>query len=520
MRFGAIAVACAALGSVAIPAIAQESSALDAITVSAKFDKSEYLIGETATISLTVTNTGTEAVTDVSGLLTGDLYARQSDWTGIDAAGGQTIEPGVTVDATVKALVRNARDKTVDVEVGVLRLPSDRKVVPLTAAKIVKTGDFTGTVYFDANGNGKVDDGEGVGPTQIWGRNDLAGVDVDIDSDASGKFEGLDWPIGTYSLGFQAPSGYLVEFDRTLEIVEDDTNVGLAIPTKKSVAAVLKATIAFDKDTYAPGDRADLTVKLTNEGDQPLDKIVAQCNGIGNDNSIGETAEGWGDLLFTGKGVSVPAGETLTLRVWGIVPDAARAWGHVAAACEFGQATDQGKAAARDTAKVPGAMVTAKLRLYTGENTPAAQVKVVLVDIHTGKPTASATSAADGRLSIDGLPAGGYFVRLVGPWQITDENSFGYVITLVAGRAPWEEAIKIEPGEEKPDIPITTPTPVPTTPATTPATTTTPAPQASATPSDLPDTGANVIGLTLGGLAVLVAGVFAVVFARRRKHSA
>ncbi|CRK62226.1 Protein of unknown function DUF11 [Alloactinosynnema sp. L-07] len=68
-------------------------------------------------------------------------------------------------------------------------------------------------------------------------------------------------------------------------------------------------------------------------------------------------------------------------------------------------------------------------------------------------------------------------------------------------------------------VPTTTTT-VATTPTTTTPTTTTPVPQAAKGPADdLPDTGANVIGLAVGAVAALLAGVGAILFARRRRSA-
>jgi len=130
-------------------------------------------------------------------------------------------------------------------------------------------------------------------------------------------------------------------------------------------------------------------------------------------------------------------------------------------------------------------------------------VSLLLVD-DTGRVGARTSTGADGAFGFVDVPANRYEVRLIGPWRFATDV---VVYRQVFGGRVAEAPLEVIPGPEVAD---------PEAPATTPVRPSAmPAPQASARPANLADTGASVVELSALALLLLVSGGV-LVFAGRR----
>jgi hypothetical protein len=484
------------------------------MNLAVKFDKAAYGSGDDVSGSVTIKNTGP---VDAHGLHMSVYGTNLSSWNveresefwpsqpGVDIAAGNTLVLKFTAniskpDAPIKMTADLQADPNNPNTI------TQQDTATATVTKAFGSGD--GTLYYDANGNGAYDQGEG-----------LANIDVKINggvpshdepatkTDANGKFSVTDIPAGNYSLTFDG-LGDLVAPSVGLRIGQQPQHI--LVQARHKVSDTLKATVALNADTYAVGDIAHVTVTLTNSGDHALTGLTAMCNRIGDPNQLSGRSDGWGDLR-DGHGVTVPAHSTVTIDATEPVPNDAHRYGYTALACEFGQFNEyywDGVTRSNVAyAHVPGAVANVEGKL---ETTKAAVpgVKLYLTDHISKKLVASTVTAADGTYSFAGLAAGIYDIGLVGPWKLTD------------GEAPWwpffegdnpGRNILIEPGPNQPD---------PTVNQTNPPTTNVPiSPAAQASPV-LAYTGvADVFGLSLAAGAALVIGVGLVLLSRRRRTS-
>lgn len=483
------------------------------------FDKATYNSGDDVNATITITNTGTA---DAHGIhvttLGGNLQLSFPNWPDNVWFG----TPGLTIaqgDSLVLAVTGTILDsaKPISLHAAVYMDPSNNSVADTTVtATVVPTrGDLDGTLYFDANGNGQYDAGEG-----------LAGVDVKVSggapyhdepvvkTDKDGKFKLADIPSGSYGATYDGLGGLVTPY--TPWHVRNQT-LQVAVQARHKVSDAVTASVKLDSDTYAVGDTAHITVTLTNKGDHAVSGITAACNRIGDSNNLSGTADGWGDLRYNAAGVTVPAHGTLTVHVTEPVPAAAHRTGYTALGCDFGQFGENyedGSVSSNGVfASVPGAVASVEGSLVADKNhdntwTGVPGVKFYLTDHISKKIVASTATDAHGKYAFASLPAGLYDVGLVGPWKLTEGESDTWPF--------WEgdntgRDIAIEPGPDQPD-PTTT---APTTPAPTTEVPVSPVAQAS---PELAYTGvADVLSLSLAALGAMVCGVSLVLMSRRRR---
>ncbi|CAM3549971.1 SdrD B-like domain-containing protein [Kibdelosporangium persicum] len=256
---------------------------------------------------------------------------------------------------------------------------------------------------------------------------------------------------------------------------------------------------------------------MTNSGADEITGVVATCNRADNPVHLlgSQNFKRWGELAVLGQGTTVKAGETRTYTVDGLVPEGAIDQGVVFVHCDVGRKGDpnvEGFPRIFTLAKVPGKNGTGSGLFYHDKDNDNAVdegehvrgLVVTLTDPLDGTKIASATTGADGGYRFENIPAGWYVPVFQGPWKM----KFNEFVVVSADGFGDGWAIPVVPG------------PAGTAPVEAPRGPVVQAKKVSADQTQtLATTGANVIGLTIGGIAVLALGIGAVLFTRKRRRT-
>jgi hypothetical protein len=479
----------------AAPAVAAEGH-VD-LGVFATLDKQAYLASDVMTMTVTVVNSGTATATGVVVRPQGDLeFAPWGDLGG----SGIELKPGAAVTVDVTAAPNDSgAGMTERLEAASAEPdhnPADN-VTTVTSFVTVEQADLTVTLYGDADDDGVVDAGEtrsgvlimlsgGINPTDVAARTDAAGV---------ARFPGI--PGGEYLPFVNLPKGWYV--DNQYIDVRAGTNTA-SIRAKVIDLSALSASVSLDRASYAPGDTIRERVTLTNSGATDIAGVVAHCGGWGVLENVLVSA-GWGELSSEGSGVAVPAGETRTWEFTDVVPAKAWDFGFVTLRCDFSPQEGDDGPVAEARAAVPGGVGGMSGTVVDIDDKVLAGVKILLMDPVSGVVAARAVSDGDGRVEFPSVAAGLYEVRPVGPWRLNEQAVS--TLHIVAGQLIDFGSLVLVPGpvQGDPDSP-------PPTGKSTVDVVPAPAPQASSRvrPSDLADTGADVVELAAVGFLLTVAG--------------
>lgn len=473
--------------------------------VSIKFDQPSYHSGDTVTGAIKITNTGDALVPAVRLVASPDnLKWDIKDWQSIWLNGpGVAMAPGATEVRTFSGSILDPNKPIKGVAIVRVYEPVDSTFRAEDTATVTPTkGGIVGTLYGDANGNGKYDQGEALSGVQVTITGGVPSTSPPaVQTDPDGKFMFKDIPSGPYTASFGTVKGYVLPAARWQV---DDTPLEVSVQGRRPVSDTLKASVKLNADTYAVGDIAHVTVTLTNGGDYDLAGITAACDRSGESHAMGGDLSGWGDLAIGRRGVTVPAHGTVMLDVTSPVPAEAHRYGYTDLSCDFGQfpAYPEGVHAAMALARVTGAVASVEGTLLH-DKSAVAGVKIYLTDHIVKKVVASTVTDAAGKYTFTGVPAGLYDIGLVGPWKLVDNEPW----TVFEGDNPGAD-IAVVLGPDQPD---------PSGPPATPTAPTTPAPQASPV---LANTGAaDVLTLTGAAIGALVVGLGLVLVSRRRRTS-
>jgi hypothetical protein len=320
------------------------------------------------------------------------------------------------------------------------------------------TGDVSGVVYTDKNGNGQQDPGEAAADTvvEVSGGAPISGRMTSTDAD--GRFSFAQLPSGDYLISYTIAGGWMVHVETPPRIrVEPGPVVQLTARAERPYSEMIKATVVLDKSVYRIGDEAEITIRLTNRTGAPIRGVEASCNKVGDGNNFGGGFDGtmpesWGDLR-PGKGVTLNPGETRTIVATEKVPNAARWKNRVFVACDFAPNpiyNDDG-AYGYDWASVPGGFGSVKGPLFhdrngnhsldPGEALP--NTRIVLKTHPTGGANvAEAMSDANGNVRFTEVPPGEFFPWVDKPWTFERELGGGM---LVRADEESEESFDVEP---------------------------------------------------------------------------
>ncbi len=452
-------------------------------------------------------------------------------WGQLGSRPGVTLEPGATFEVKVTGQIKDV-EKAIATVRGFVSADTGQgyglgigyfdSSVPVE--KIA--GHSAGVVFGDKNGNGLLDSGEQLADTTLNLRYANGTKVYTAKSDARGRIDFGNIPAAKYVFEGEVIKGWLFPWE-TIQIRPDKKD--LLIRGAPPLNGALKASVAFNRHDYTKGELARITVTLSNTGPIPLTGIVAECNRIGDDFSVGGGA-GWGPLSYFANGVTIAPGQTRTFQVSDPVPDAAFDRGILKVDCDFGyRGVDIGNhAQAGDKAPVSGGKATVRGFVFhePGEGKPLkglAGVKVVLVSERACPVVGEQTTDADGNFEFHNVaPGPDYWLYLLPPqgWRTTAENPQSTIVTGPVEQ-PDRRWIGVEPGDA----------PLPTVPTQVPncgVTSTPPAPvpggqqpgSASGQSGNaaLASTGADVLGLGAFTLVALALGAALILASRRRRQ--
>jgi hypothetical protein len=484
-----------------------------------------FLVGEDFVIDVTVTNNGDADAAKVrasGSTKSGQQVMLFSGWdafgtnegTALGAHKSQVLhvkgraDDWKDADPVVRFQVQNDNDANYNDNIADVTI----KFVPLTTKDTVG-----GVVYGDANDDGKFDDGEALKDVEIQLQANGVQQALKVRTDSAGRFDFRDVPARVYSL-YQSngplPGGWITSGSHPIDADGSGKYKELRLRATQPLSKQLKASVKFNEGPYKVGDEAHLTVTLTNSGTKPVEHLIATCDRGGfpsrHLNGTDDPAR-WGELTFKRGGLTIGAGETRVLQVSGIVPDGTLDQGVVYVGCDFGPLNGEyepGYPSVFALAKVPGKNGAFEGTFYNdkdGDNTIDAgevvpDLEITLLDPLDGTQVAKAKTDAEGNLKFGGIPACWYVPVLSKGWKMKDND---FLPVIAVDNSGW--AIQVVPDPDN-----STPQPQPNTPV--PA-------KKVAKSEPLANTGASVVGLTIGGVAVLVLGIGVVLFTCRRRRS-
>lgn len=192
----------------------------------------------------------------------------------------------------------------------------------------------------------------------------------------------------------------------------------------------------FDKLSYRPGDVATVTYKFANWGSADAVKVVNDSGGNGDPWELEVTD--WAGVGYDQEGITIAAGQTVTVVLRGVVPAAAANVGRVNIA--YGFTAQNGDSNPQDNvgsarASVPG--LTGEMvgfsfydqngdhRKDPGEGLKG--VKITVVGLHDIDRRATTRTDRNGDFRFTGLPVGEYELRVTPPagWWLTYGSDVG-----------------------------------------------------------------------------------------------
>ncbi|GGM99541.1 hypothetical protein GCM10011609_42330 [Lentzea pudingi] len=500
-------------------------------TVTTKFDKDSYDIAEPIRMHVTVKNVGTGYKSDVS--LTTEWVSGSSELEfdksqfGEFADGKQVgLWPGESREFTVvgraPSYLRDNNKVTLNLKTMSWEDRNSANDIAWGNATITfLDGDAVVVLYGDRNGNGTRDAGEELTDTTVTvsgGSNPNIWKDGKTDASGRARFPGL--PVGVFQVWAYYKDGW-VRHERAELTVSANSESVFEVGAVRPISDKLPASIRFAKRVYAPGERYEATITITNNTGADLPAVKAFCSGAGEAGEIYNWEDaGWGPLAGNGAGVAVPNGQTRTFQVSGPQPEESARIGYATVGCNIAPDTsDPGAANARDEFRVPGQRADAVgLLVKDGpsvEDLPVPGTTLVLVDNVSKKVVARTITAEDGRFKFSNLPVGRYDVVVPGPFQVEYRRMNPYFHVRIGGETR-EQVLWLVDGPEVEDPGY----PLPKDQA--PSIITPPAPAAGAGGSTggsadaLAKTGASVLGLGLLGALLVLFGFGASVIGRRR----
>lgn len=287
----------------------------DVLSASVSLDKDQYRAGETAKVTVVITNTGTR---DISGIEAGCNRAGDPNHLMLrniaPGSGGFTVEAGETRTITIEEIVPTAARERGEVVVDCDFEPNASYDASgprgHDSARVQDAvGRWKATVAHDANGNGRVDDGE-----WAWTSNfiltDAAGKHIGLRYGANVEF--IDLPLGRYR-GEIAGDWKLANGATHVDVDVTETE-GNAVIFVVPAKADLAADVRFDKLSYQLGEPIKALVSITNKGDAIASGVYVSEPYY--DEYLKSRAlldePRWGDLSSYRSSVNVRPGETRT----------------------------------------------------------------------------------------------------------------------------------------------------------------------------------------------------------------
>nr|WP_157527425.1 SdrD B-like domain-containing protein [Kibdelosporangium sp. MJ126-NF4]CEL14806.1 hypothetical protein [Kibdelosporangium sp. MJ126-NF4] len=481
-----------------------------------------HVEGESFVIALTIANNGQGVAKEAKGSVDTVSGAQFTalDWADL----GAPLAPKAT-----RPLLVTVRFAEATAAEGVLKValelddatPADNTVeVKVTIVPPTTKGAVGGTVYTDKDGDKKLGAGEGAADVTVT-VNGPRVKDRTAKTDANGQFKISDLPAGWYTVKLPPQlTGGWVTTETSVAVKNTADSEKLELRADRPLSEGLLASAKFNGGPYEVGDTAKLSISLTNNGSTHLTGLVVVCELEQVAHLRGTTdPANWDDLATNGPGMALKPGEARTLPVQGTVPESSKNEGVVYIYCDIRSKTGSqvtGNPSLFVLAKVPGRNGVGNGWFFNDENKNdkwtddeprVASLPVTLLDPLSGKVVASTTTGADGGYRFADIPAGWYIPVFDGPWKL--KNNDFLVVSADEDRGK-NELIPLLRGLHGNIGDANKP---PLKPPASNSTT-----QNQSQNRALANTGANVIGLTIGGVVVLLLGVGAVLFTRRRRR--
>lgn len=415
---------------------------LDNVDVVAALDKTAYSSGDLVTVTLKVTNNGAASIGPLTDDTCCELDIRDRGKLD-DLAVGIDLGPGESFETTFAGYMSDIDGDVFRYDVAIVGPPNDEgvsdfKSVELSAAVTRTTGEYSGTVYADKNDNGALDAGEPLAGVTVELHGGVPFDSLSRTTGADGRFTFIDIPTGPYAAQFAAPDGWYVTLPDDDIIVAEGDNPDATFRAVRPLAERLEAEIAFGKTSYALDHEVGLQVTLTNTGPVPLDNITANCNRIGNSNQL-FADDDWGALASTAEGVTVEAGESVTVDIVTSLPSGAEDAGYIVASCDFVR-TDRGihegphgfdsANVAGISGELEGKFVHPSAHPESVSDKPIADVRFSLVDLQSGKAVTRGVSDDDGEFEVSGIPANYYRLQLRDGWRFGQNDATSMLVSV------------------------------------------------------------------------------------------
>ncbi|WP_170224043.1 SdrD B-like domain-containing protein [Actinokineospora cianjurensis] len=370
-------------GRVFIPVIIDFGDYPD-LRVSAHLDKAEYVTSDVVEATVTIRNIGDGPATGVwfnRDQSTGSQL-RVFDTGGLPSADqGITLAPGETREFVLHGATPAAGGTVLfggSVVTDSAELDASNNSVQVSATSVAVTGDYTGVVYVDRDGDGVFDQGEGLPGVMLTASSYGGGWVMDRQTDADGRFAFLDIPGTVYSVHYG-----LEDADYTIPGGSGTGRDLVSVPSAGHDATVrayllldrsLDASVSFDRDRYHPGDTATFTFSFSNKGTKRLTGV-----GVRGMHAEGDfqAQPSWDPIGPGGPGLTLEPGQRKTVTVTGQIPWGAKVRAMIGVAVVAdGSSPSHGYVFVTDTAEVvpvPGQPITAANTGTTGTGQPVAQ---------------------------------------------------------------------------------------------------------------------------------------------------
>lgn len=474
---------------------------------SVTFDRPSYDISDPVTMTLKVENVGTGRDKAQGSFQQAQVDSQPDvDQRKLSAFLGEEISlaPGESKQLTLTGTPNNVvvLQQVVQYKLVVgsnFADPTPENNVSLgTAAVTWGVGTATITVYGDRDLNGRMDDGEALEGRRVTIGGGRPFVRKEGTSDAAGKIRFTDLPAGHYDpfYLYDEKDGWVEPYVPGHQLVVNPGDEGTeTVRLVRPLSDTLHPSITFDQPQFASGEQIGFTVTLRNSDTRP---VQAKADCVTGTPLLSNDSADWGPLARGAEGVSLGAGETKTVHVRTAPPAGAADHGYLIITCRFGPDTNLlGVPSLRTTVKVPGVLNTFTGFLRTNNpnagQLPVPGVKLVLLDPETGKPVARTVTDANGGWTFPDLPVGRYTPLVVGPWKVVPASRYDEPVANVRGRGPVY--LLVVPGPEVADPDVVPPGPGGGGGGVLPN-----------NPNALADTGVSVLGLTLFGALLVMAG--------------
>ncbi len=449
------------------------------IQVCASFDKAHYSSGDTVKATVSVQNLGTApapGVTIWTMSITGSDHLTSAPVGPLITDGtGPNLAPGQTIVSEVEGYAADPASGAVTFSAPVSQFGSNGvgdtfgPPVSITSAVTAETGDYSGVVFADGDGNGTPDSGEGLGGVRVSLSGPFNGINgngtqsYSATTDANGDFSLTGLPAGRYSASVDDPAGWYVHPANGGTVTVGAAGAGPDLYAATPSPTPLTASMSFDQSSYHAGDTVNVTLNLTNTGANTLDDVQADCDISGEAGGLLGVGNGWDQL--TNPGITVPGNQTVTLHLSEILPvdEATNITGKYTADCVFqpfvGYQMDGPEARVSATVLPPTVPTTNFVVNFVedGQQSDVPSPALSLVDPATQNIVAG---------SKFGYPTGDTVTVAQGTWNVT-LNPLSWAWKLAPGQLSTLNTSTIAPGQTVTiHVVPTTPQPTPPTPPT------------------------------------------------------